>query len=142
MTDLIIIGCGKTKQPHTTAAKDLYTSSYFAAKRHYAEVSGHPWMILSAQHGLIYPGEQIAPYERTLQHMGHDERAGWVTLVAEQWRQQAWDRAPVVELHMGRLYREQLQRAVGVAGQSARWVVPCEGMGIGQQLGWYRERRV
>ncbi len=42
-------------------AKDLYVSALFDKERAYAERTGIPWFILSAQHGLVAPDEVLEP---------------------------------------------------------------------------------
>jgi hypothetical protein len=50
----------------------------------YAEGSGCRWYILSAEHGLVAPNQQTAPYERTLNLMPIAERRAWAKRVADQ----------------------------------------------------------
>jgi hypothetical protein len=40
-SDVILLGCVKTKQPGTHTARDL--SPLFAGRRAYADASGEPW---------------------------------------------------------------------------------------------------
>lgn len=102
---LVLVGCGKAKRDpddpvdlHAASvgpdepmsdrpgaetgpawrAEDLYTSSYFAAKREFAELvtswasetSG--WGILSAEHAMIEPWKQLTPYDTTIDDLGDD----------------------------------------------------------------------
>ncbi len=53
--DVVLVGCVKSKRSHGAPAEDLYTSDYFAKMRAYAEHTGRPWFILSAEHGLKRP---------------------------------------------------------------------------------------
>ena len=46
--DLILVGCVATKANRALPARDLYISELFNRRRHYAEKSGVPWVILSA----------------------------------------------------------------------------------------------
>lgn len=66
LPDVVLISCVKTKLEVPAAAKDLYVSPLFLKERRYAESSGRPWFILSAEHGLVGPEEWLAPYERYL----------------------------------------------------------------------------
>lgn len=59
--DIVLVGCAKSKRPHGAAAKDLYTSDYFSKMRAYAESTGRPWFILSAEHGLVSPDGLLEP---------------------------------------------------------------------------------
>jgi hypothetical protein len=47
------------------AARDLYRSPLFRKERAYAEQSGVPWFILSAEHGLGAPDEWRTPTQLT-----------------------------------------------------------------------------
>ncbi len=104
---LVLVGCGKAKRDptdpvdrHAAAdhiermsgqhlrdggwywrAEDLYTSTYFQAKRAFAETvtrwqSGDPdttpWAILSAEHALLFPWETVQPYDTTIADLGDD----------------------------------------------------------------------
>jgi hypothetical protein len=46
-SDVVLVGCVKTKLSHAAAARDLYISPLFRKQRAYAEGSGSPWFILS-----------------------------------------------------------------------------------------------
>ena len=61
--DVILAGCVKTKAPEASPGCDLYLSPLFERRRRYAESSGRPWYILSAEHGLLDPGSIIEPYD-------------------------------------------------------------------------------
>ncbi len=61
-----------------------YTSDYFTKMRNYAEASGHPWFILSAEHGLVQPDEWLEPYDCYLPTMPGEYRRAWGRRVREQ----------------------------------------------------------
>jgi hypothetical protein len=66
---IVIISCGKSKNIGCSncLAKDAYNGRSFLLKRKYAELSGHPWLILSAKHGLLKPDTEIDPnYDITI----------------------------------------------------------------------------
>lgn len=62
-------------------ARDLYTSSYFACKRNYADIltewaEGYDspgWQVLSAKHRLVRPDQPLPPYDRSIDDLGGDE---------------------------------------------------------------------
>jgi hypothetical protein len=58
--ELVLVGCVKTKALEASPARDLYLSPLFERRRRYAELSGQPWYILSAEHGLLDPGTIIS----------------------------------------------------------------------------------
>lgn len=75
--DLVLIGCVKSKRKVGAAAKDLYTSDYFLKMRQYAEASGAPWYVLSAEHGLVVPTDWLEPYELYLPDTSQEYRRAW-----------------------------------------------------------------
>ena len=70
---LVVVGCGAAKRDGPTVAKDLYTSTYFQKKREFAEQRGDFWQILSAEHGLISPELEVAPYDTTISDLTDGE---------------------------------------------------------------------
>lgn len=138
---ILLIGCGKSKAAEECAAADLYTGNLFAARRAYAERAGHPWWIVSAGHGLVDPDQLLRPYEARLAGEPEVERAAWALTVAHQLLDEFEDdvrlREVVVELHAGADYAEPLRYVLAAIGVEV--VCPVEGLGIGEQLAWYRE---
>ena len=154
---LVLVGCGAAKQATAVPARELYTSSYFGLKREYAETVGDSWAILSALYGAIEPDKPTAPYDVTIgdyplddeQRVGHttvDEWAGTVlTDVEQQLRERDGDRSAPdrVVILAGRSYvepiRDELDRLA--AECDVETVYPFDDTsGIGEQMGWLRER--
>jgi hypothetical protein len=54
--EVVLVGCVKTKGTKASPARDPYLLPLFEWRRRYAESSGRPWYILSAEHGLLDPG--------------------------------------------------------------------------------------
>lgn len=75
---IAVVGCGQLKAGQTTAAKDLYTSSYFNQKRRYAEVACDSWWILSAEHGMVGPHVPLVPYDTTMADHDDEGRQEWL----------------------------------------------------------------
>ncbi len=71
--EVIIIGCVSRKRSGSAKAKDLYVSPMFEKRRRYAESSGKPWFIFSAEHGIIDPELVIAPYDVAMVLLPIDE---------------------------------------------------------------------
>jgi hypothetical protein len=132
-TTAYLISCVSQKREQACAARDLYVSALFRKARRYVEASGCPWFILSAEHGLVAPGQVIAPYERTLNAMKVADRRVWAERVAAQLAEAAPDLSRVVFL-AGERYREFLARHL--IGRGVTVSVPMEGLGIGEQLSW------
>ena len=102
-------------------AQDLYTSSYFAVKRAFAErvggvadgVDAPPWAILSAKHGVIEPSRPTCPYETRVDDLGVDPTDP-EHRVPNRFRRRRPDGQEIVT--------EMDQWAASVAYGLARWV--------------------
>jgi len=134
---IFLVSCVYSKQPVPAAAKDLYVSDWFRKARAFVEATGMPWFILSSQHGLIHPGERVAPYERTLNAMPVDQRRDWARQVIEQMQVRLPDAERVV-VFAGARYREFLMEYL--EGRFPSVEVPLEGLRIGEQLRWFTQR--
>lgn len=130
-----LLSCVSRKQDHACEARDLYVSDWFRKARRFAEGSGCPWFILSAEHGLVAPGQVIAPYDRTLNTMGVADRRAWAERVASQLAEAVPDLSQVVFL-AGKRYREFL--AWHLDGRGVDVSVPMEGLRFGEQKSWLR----
>jgi hypothetical protein len=130
---VFLVSCVSQKRQEPCTARDLYISNIFCKARQYAEDSGCPWFILSAQYGLVAPSEVIAPYERTLNTMGIADRRAWSDRVAQQLDAAVPNMKRVVFL-AGERYRQFLTQYLTKRGIEV--FVPMEGLRIGQQLSW------
>jgi len=134
--NVVLVGCVKTKRAHGAAAKDLYVSDYFLKMRSFAEASGRPWFILSAEHGLVDPDQWLEPYERYLPDTSRDYRLAWGEKVAQQLEDAVGPLSDlVVDIHAGAAYVESVQRSLGRHG--ARVIDQLKGLSFGRRLSWY-----
>jgi len=156
----VIVGCGSAKRDRELVpgklrvkrypAKDLYTSTYFKKKREYAETVGDQWMILSALHGLIPPGEKIKPYNVSIDDLDDDRldnlahRVGMTLIEWVSWEQQKNNVVEEIVVLAGRKYVEPLrEREAFDAGIEPRVTFPLQQNdlgGIGEQMGWLNGR--
>lgn len=150
----VIVGCGAAKREKSRGkrwpAKDLYTSTYFGKKREYAETVGDQWMILSAKHGLVPPGENLRPYDTSINDLGEralDELAHEVGMELIEWV--AWaqsnDVSPRLVVLAGRKYLDPLRQreAFSTAGVERGIQYPLQQNdlgGIGEQMAWLEDR--
>lgn len=132
-TELYLVSCVKTKGPGPAPAKDLYKSAWFRKTRAYVEKKGRPWLILSAQYGLVHPERMIRPYEQTLKTMPVAKRRAWAETVLAELGPSLADIATIVFL-AGQAYREFLTPALHDWGLTVR--VPMAGLSQGRQLSW------
>lgn len=132
-TTVYLVSCVSQKREYACVARDLYISDLFRKARRFTEASGCQWFILSAEYGLVTPGQVIAPYERTLNKMRATDRRAWGERVAAQLAEAVPDLSLVVFL-AGKRYREFL--ASHLASRGVEVSVPMKGLRIGEQLRW------
>ncbi len=139
-SDIILIGCVKTKRDHGAPAKDLYVSDYFFKMRAYAEATGRPWFILSAEHGLVRPDEWLEPYERYLVDTPRGYRRAWGQKVAAQLEQAVGPLSGLaIEIHAGAAYVECMDEPLRSLGA---WPIDeLHGLSFGHRLAWYLRRQ-
>jgi len=138
--DVVLIGCVKSKRSRTCAATALYGSPLWHCRRSYAERSGVPWFILSAQYDLLSPETLVDPYDKTLASFAVSERRRWSGRVLRDLRAKFPDLSRrIVEVHAGKLYfAHGLAHGLRESGAIVR--VPLGGLaGIGTQCRWYAE---
>lgn len=61
-----------------------YSSDLFHKERAFAERSRLSWYILSAEHGLVFPEQWLAPYERYLPDESATYRKAWGAILAHR----------------------------------------------------------
>jgi len=133
--EAILIGCGSEKRAVPSRAEEVYTSRYFAAKRNFAISTGLPWAILSAQFGVLQASTIIQPYNKTLGGCSKWERREWAAGVALQIFE--WQRyLRCVAIIAGEAYVSPL--AATLLALEVTTVLPCKGLGIGEQIAWLK----
>lgn len=131
---MILVGCSASKQHRPAPARELYTGSLFRAARGYAEASGQPWAIVSAEYGLVHPGTVIAPYEKRL---GRKESRDWAVRVASDVVSIF---APeTVVLLAGRDYADPLEAEFRWRGVKVKTLLG--GLMLGERLAWLKRQR-
>lgn len=115
-------------------ASDLFKKAYSYASKNYDLVA-----ILSAKYGLLFPDDEIEPYDLTLNAMGARQRREWAEKVFSQMKARLKLRDfDKVFFHAGKKYREHLIPKLEDLG--IRCEVPLEHFGIGEQMAWYNAR--
>ena len=133
---LLLVSCVKHKLDRPAAARELYVSDLFRKERTYAERSGLPWFIVSAEHGLVAPDEWLAPYDRYLPETPSSFRRAWGMWVSERLELLAGSlRGQTIEIHAGSAYVDALRSPL--ASKGASLFEPLAGLAMGQRLAWY-----
>ncbi len=134
--DVVLVGCVKQKLTAPAPARDLYISPLFRKARAYAEATGAPWFILSAQHGLVHPDDVLEPYDLRLAKTPRSYRHDWGALVVTKLMDSLGALSgKTIEVHAGAAYSEPLQPGLIAAG--AHVVEPLSGLKHGPRLAWY-----
>ncbi|GAA3539044.1 hypothetical protein GCM10022263_28230 [Nocardioides daeguensis] len=139
--DVVLIGCAKRKLPTAAPAKDLYVSALFRKGRAYAERLGVPWFILSAEHGLVAPDEELEPYDLRLSDTPREYRRKWGADVVESLLAALGSLDGItVEVHAGAAYADPIRD--GLRAARAQVVEPLRGLPIGSRLAWYGDHSI
>lgn len=150
-----LVACGKSKAAEPGPARSLYTSGLFRAASAHAAATYDHWFVISAAHRLVHPDKQLRPYDLSLSEWRQREREGWghtVCLMLQRRLRELGASVPTVPLgrpwphppqvavfiHAGRLYDDALRFGLGLF--PCEVVRPMSGLGIGEQLAWYKER--
>jgi hypothetical protein len=145
---VLVLACGAAKADHSRPAMDLYTGSLFRAARRAAQADGRPWLICSAEYGLVDPRRPLDPYERALAEAEADvARLGG--LIAGQTHLLLAAAGTGRELGVEVWAPARYAAALRAGGVDVR-LTPLAGLGLGAQIGWltrharscdeYRER--
>lgn len=133
---LVLVACGKNKQPSTCEARDLYTGDLFRKSRKWAELHGDDWAILSAKHYLLRPQDIVDPYDETLNNASSQKIEHW-SKCAIRLLCAGYPHARQVTFLAGGKYRRHLSQWLSGIGISVS--APMSGLGIGRQLAWLKE---
>lgn len=137
--EIVMVACVKTKLHQAAAAKNLFISALFRKERAYAESTGVPWYILSAENGLVTPDQWLDPYERYLPKQSPKYREAWgdkVLAVLDQLEGSI--EGKVVEIHAGAAYIDPIRS--GLLSRGAIVSEPLRDLRFGERLRWYNSR--
>ena len=131
---VLVLACGAAKADQRRPAMDLYTGSLFRAARRAAQADGRPWLICSAEHGLVHPHQPLDPYERALADTDADvARLGG--LIAGQRHLLLAAAGAGRELGVEVWAPARYTAALRAGGVDVR-LTPLAGLGLGAQIGW------
>jgi hypothetical protein len=133
---IVLVSCVKSKLPHPSPARSLYTSTWFRRTRDLVERSGARWFVLSSLYGLVSPDVEIAPYEYTLNTLGVAERRHWADKVLSKLLPLIADERRIV-MFAGNRYREFLVEPLRRRGMVV--FEPMANLRRGEQLAWLSE---
>jgi cytoplasmic iron level regulating protein YaaA (DUF328/UPF0246 family) len=127
------ISCVKEKRKGKYKAKDLYISDFFKKSLKYCLNTHDKVYILSAKYGLLDLEDMIEDYDMTLNDFSKSQRIEWSDKVYEQVQPRIDDN-DTLYFYVGQNYREFLLPLL-----KNTFHIPLEGLGIGQQLKFFKE---
>lgn len=136
MKRIVLISCVSKKRTYPCQARELYISDWFKKALAYAEkiLKADQIFILSAEHGVVSLEKIIVPYDKTLKKMPKIERLKWSQQIMDELKQHIDIEQDEVVFLAGEKYREFLEP------QFKQVQTPLEGLKIGQQLKFFKER--
>jgi len=135
---IALVSCVSKKQLGIHKAKDLYISSWFKKARAYIENKNYnKWYILSAQYYLVEPDQELPYYEMYLPKQSKEYKKEWGIKVSEQLVITD-DKEVEIDIFAGMEYRKYLAQSLEARGFKVN--VPMQGLGIGSQLKWFKDR--
>ena len=126
---IVLISCVSKKLDYKAKAKDLYISPLFRFNLRYAKsLNPDKILILSAKYGLVGLGDEIEPYDLTLNNMAISERKEWAESIVKQLDDKMNFENDEVIFLAGEKYREYLIPKI------KNYKIPMKGLSIGRQL--------
>jgi hypothetical protein len=74
---VVLLGCGLRKLQHKAPAWELYQGPLYRCALAYTRELRVPWFILSALHGVVEGGTELAPYNRRVEDLPAPVRRVW-----------------------------------------------------------------
>lgn len=129
---IVLIACCSRKRPTTSTANQLYISPLFIKQYRYAKhvLDTDNIYILSAKYGLVHQDQEIEPHDLKLPDLSVNERASWSNDIMRALRNISDIKKDRFIFLAGESYRKNIEYEFHDA------VVPCAGMGIGNQMKW------
>ena len=131
---IVLISCVSKKLDYKAKAKDLYISPLFRFNLRYAKsLNPDKILILSAKYGLVGLGDEIEPYDLTLNNMAISERKEWAESIVKQLDDKMnFENDEVILINVNvsnsKKYREYLIPKI------KNYKIPMKGLSIGRQL--------
>lgn len=129
MRTIALISCGKSKLGGSAPACRLYTGALFQKSLAYARrINADAIYILSANYGLLELGQEISPYEKTLNRMSSGDAEQWAEAVLKQLRSRSNLAADRFVILAGMAYCSRL------VPHLVKVEMPLDGLRFGEQL--------
>ena len=136
---IALISCTKLKQSYPCEAQEMYLPSQLFKKaiNYIKQKNYDKWFILSAKYRLLNPSDLIEPYDLTLNNIKLEK--------VKKWSEQVFNQLVVYNIneiyfYAGEKYRKYLIPLLEENNITCN--IPLKGLGIGQQLQYYKYMEV
>jgi hypothetical protein len=138
-----LISCVSTKQEGTHKAKDLYISDLFKKSFLYCSQNYNVTLILSAKYFVLSPEAEIENYNLTLNNFSKKDRQVWAVRCYNQLKANGiLSNDNEIYWHCGVNYNKYLSYLIQKNYPAIKQFFPLKGLGIGNQLKWYKLKNV
>ena len=134
---LMVIGCSREKLEMAAPSRNLYMSDRFRHSVDLATGMAAPFVILSAKHGVVEPGEVLEPYDMDIATLSDAHQRSWAQAAVERLAVHAQGRAISV-LATG-TYERLLLSANGARQQPLEIVAPWLELEAPDRVVWLNE---
>jgi hypothetical protein len=121
---IVLVGSSGAMAGTPRPAGELFESPGFVAARDQAIRSGDRWFVLSARHGLLDPGDVVAPFHEQMGDRSLGYRTAWGEWVAAQLGERMWLTGLVVEVHGGVDFAQPLRQPLARRGAGVELAMP------------------
>jgi hypothetical protein len=121
---VVLIGSSGATSPAPVPVDELFRSAGFARAREHAVRSDFPWFVLSAKHGLLDPGDVVAPFDVELADRSTGYRSAWGEWVTAQLGERLQLAGVTVEVHGGVDFAQPLRQPLARRGATTELALP------------------
>ncbi|WP_209305560.1 DUF6884 domain-containing protein, partial [Blastococcus sp. CT_GayMR20] len=121
---VLLIGSSGATSSVPVPVDELFRSSGFSRAREHALASDLPWFVLSAKHGLLDPGDVIAPFDLELADRSTGYRSAWGEWVVAQLAERVQLSGVAVEVHGGVDFAQPLRQPLARRGAAMELALP------------------
>jgi hypothetical protein len=121
---VLLIGSSGATSPVPVPVDELFRSAGFARAREHAVRSDLPWFVLSAKHGLLDPGDVVAPFDVQLADRSSGYRTAWGEWVTAQLGERLQLAGVTVAVHGGVDFAQPLRQPLARRGAAMELALP------------------
>lgn len=133
-----LLATARKKFEHPAPVIEFYTSPLFVKTLEYAKKNYDYFYFYNAPNGFLLPNQVINPKDISIKTYSAKEKREWGKKIIYALLEHESPEQTIIYLHGGKVFRKYLEPILEECGYE--YVVPLEGLGIGQQLIWYEKQ--